>query len=98
MALNSKVDELKGQITPCLGELLSWLTNGNLQLSADKSSSTIFATWTMELSFDPKLEINRVPSRLKSKPRLLGVVFNGLLSFNEQFKTTTDKLQKRNFI
>ena len=43
---NSKVDEVKGQIKPYLEELHGWLTNRKLQLSADKSSSTIFTIWS----------------------------------------------------
>ena len=94
MTSNAKVVELQSQIKPHLGELHSWHTNRNLQLSGDKSFSTIFTTWTKALSFYTKHEIN-LPIPLKSKPKRLGEVFDGLLSFNEHVKTITDKLQKR---
>ena len=66
------VERLKQQIESYLQSLYSWLTSRYLTLSADKSSATIFTTWSKEVKFDPKITIAGQPIPIHQKPKNIG--------------------------
>ena len=76
-----QVEKLRDIITPCLNIL-----------SAEKSSATVFATWSNEAKFDPHLTINNSAIPVMSKVKVLGVTFDSMLNFGEDVKAP-----KRNY-
>ena len=81
-----------------ISTLQEWLASREFKLSTDKSSSTIFSTWSEEVSFDPQLSISGQTNPLKSKPKTLGVTFESMLNFLQHITNTRGNLQKRNNI
>ena len=95
---NPQVNKLKDQMEPYLKKLNIWLKGRFLKLSAEKSIATIFTTWSKEVKFDPKLEIDGMPIPTKTKSKILGVTLDSMLTYGEHTKITKEKSQKRNNI
>ena len=95
---NPQVNKLKDQMEPYLKKLNVWLKGRFLKLSAEKSIATIFTTWSKEVKFDPKLEIDGMPIPTKTKSKILGVTLDSMLTYGEHTKITKEKSQKRNSI
>ena len=71
---------IQSHIDPFLKKLNIWLKDRNLKLSAEKSIATIFTTWSKEVKFDPKLEIDGMPIPTKTKSKILGVTLDSMLT------------------
>ena len=93
-----QVEKLREIITPYLNTLHDRLESRKLKLSAEKSSATVFTTWSKETKFDPQLTINNSPIPVKSEVKVLRVTFDSMLNFEEHVKSTKEKLPKRNNI
>ena len=78
-----------------LNTLHDWLESRKLKLSAEKSSATVFTTWSQEAKFDPHLTIHNLPIPVKSKVKVMGVTINSMLNFGENAGRTKEKSQKR---
>ena len=92
---HQQVEKLGDIITPYLNILDDWLESRKLKLSAEKSSSTAFTTWSKVAKFDPHLTITNSPIPVMSKFNLQGVTFVSLLNSGEHARSTKEKLQKR---
>ena len=79
-----------------LSTLENWFKNRNLFISPSKSSATLFTTATNEVNLELPIEINgeRVPT--VKNPKLLGVHFDGTLTFNQHAKEVRSKLNTKN--
>ena len=74
--------------------LHDWLESRKLKLSAEKSSATVFTTWSKESKFELTLTVNNSPIPVKSK--VLGVIFDSMVNFAEHLRSAKEKPQKRN--
>ena len=74
---------LEARLNSYLPELKNFLVDGNLTLSAPKSTATIFTTWTREVRkvLDIKIEEQVIPTI--QYPKILGVIFDNLLTFSK---------------
>ena len=71
--------------------VVKWSGEWKLNLNAEKSEASFFTTAPQEMSFRPKIVINRKEINVESNPRLLGVYLDCKLSFNHHVKTVTEK-------
>ena len=94
---HARVEKFR-DITPYLNTLHDWLESREFKLSAEKSSATVFTTWSIEVKFDSHLTIKNSPKPVKSKVKVLGVTFDSMLNFGEHVRSTKEKFQKRNNI
>ena len=67
----------------------------NLSLSKDKSTTSIFSTWTNECNLKPKVMVNGTNLLTTRHPNIPGVTFNNQLNLSEHCTKTCDKLQKK---
>ncbi|KAI5707813.1 hypothetical protein M8J77_010316 [Diaphorina citri] len=93
---DNKIGNICEQINPYLDTLKNWFRERKLELSAEKSTATLFTTWTKEVNteLDIKIEGNKIPTT--KHPKILGLTFDNLLMFNEHVNITRSKAQKRN--
>ena len=98
--LNSgpKIQPVVKELNSYLDTLNSWFKNRNLFISPAKSSATLFTTFSGEVSEELGVEIagEKVPT--VKKPKILGVTFDNLLSFNQHTKNLKTSIQSRNNI
>ena len=81
-----------------LVQLATWLEQCSLILSMGKSSATLFITWTKQLK--TLLNISVAGAALPTCPtvKVLGVMFDGLLTFSHHAKRTQAKVGQCNNI
>ena len=81
-----------------LVQLATWLEQRSLILSVGKSSATLFTTWTKQLKTPLNISVagTTLPTCLTVK--VLGVMFDGLLTFSYHVKRTQAKVGQRNNI
>lgn len=73
-----------------------WLKEHYLELSPGKSSATLFTLWTREVNQELNITINnqRVPTT--KHPKILGVTFDPLLTFNRHSSNVKNRMATRN--
>ena len=94
----SLVDELPVRLNKYLAEVSEWLEKRRLVPSAEKSTTTLFTTWSKEVSTDLQVFIKGEKNPVCKNPRKLGVTFDGMMKFTQHAKITGDKVQSRNNI
>ena len=98
--LNSgtKIDVIVDEVNSYLNTLDAWFKSRNLFISPSKSSATLFTTFSNECStvLDVKIDGQTVPT--VKKPKILGITFDNLLSFNQHVSDLKTKLQSKNNI
>ena len=84
------------RVSEYLAILSKWLKSRHMSLSAEKSSSTLFTTNTKELNeiIQIFIDSNIIPT--VKRPKILGVVFDGLLTFAHHCHHIRSKVQDRN--
>lgn len=84
------------ELTNYLTTLNTWLHGRNLQLSPEKSTSTLFTTWTKEVDMQLNITVNGETLPTTKSPKLLGVKFDPMLTFNLHADSVISKLKTRN--
>ena len=79
-----------------LAVLSKWFKHRNLYLIIDKSSTTLFTSWTKEVSLRCPITYYGQTISMLSNPRILGVVFDPLLTFNAHANQVRNRLKSRN--
>ncbi len=92
------VEPIVKDLNSYLNVLDTWFKSRNLFISPAKSSATLFTTFSNEVNMELGIEIagEKVPT--VKKPKILGVTFDGLLSFREHTKQLKSNIQSRNNI
>ncbi|KAL1447470.1 hypothetical protein WDU94_012425 [Cyamophila willieti] len=93
---DNKIQNICDQLNPYLAVLNTWFNERKLELSAEKSSATLFTTWTLEMNTTLNISINGSTIPTVKHPKILGLTLDNLLTFTEHIKTTRSKVQKRN--
>ena len=90
------IKPIVNEINIYLATLDSWFKGRNLNISPSKSSATLFTTCSNEINIklDVKIAGERVPT--VKKPKILGVTFDGLLSFKEHTHKMKNTIQSKN--
>uniref|UniRef100_A0A8R1DHK9 Reverse transcriptase domain-containing protein n=1 Tax=Caenorhabditis japonica TaxID=281687 RepID=A0A8R1DHK9_CAEJA len=76
----------------------TWFDERHLDISAGKSSVTIFTADTKEFNFDPGLTWDGTPIPMQNRTRLLGVEFDTMMKMNGQVAKVSERLAKSNNI
>ena len=94
----SKINPLSVSLNKYLDTLNIWFKSRNLHISATKSMATIFTTASNEVGRKLPISIDgdKVPNHKDSK--VLGVILDPLLTFNQHAKSVKEKVNKRNNI
>ncbi|KAL1445963.1 hypothetical protein WDU94_005493 [Cyamophila willieti] len=87
---------MSNNINEYLTTLHVWLSERKLELSAEKSTATLFTTWTKEVNTVLEVKVNGQTLPTIKNPKILGVTFDPMLTFNKHAETTTNKLRSRN--
>ena len=98
--LNSgpKIKPVVSEINSYLNTLDTWFKSRNLFISPSKSSATLFTTFSNEVSEELGVEISGEQVPTVKKPKILGITFDGMLSFREHTKNLKTNIQSRNNI
>ena len=79
-----------------LDTLLNWFKSRNLELSAPKSSATLFTTFSNEMSVTLPITINGQSVPTKKDPTILGVTLDPMFNFGNHATSLKSKLDKKN--
>ena len=93
-----KIQPICDRLNPYLSELVDWFKGRNLQISAPKSSATLFTTFNNELSINLPIKINDEYIPTTTKPKILGVTYDSLFSFKHHVLNIREKMDKKNNI
>ena len=90
------IDPICKDLNRYLAVLCEWFNDRNLFISPAKSTATVFTTASNEVNYQLPIDIGgeRVPT--VRYPKLLGVHFDGLLTFNKHAEEIKKKLDSRN--
>ena len=78
--------------------LNAWFGAESLQLNPEKSSATLFTSYSKELNTQLPISIQGGPVPTIRQPKLLGVTFDNLLNFSHHAAQIKTKVRKRNNI
>ena len=84
------------EMNPYLDEAATWLTSHCLQISAPKSSASVFTTFSNECATSLPISILGKPDPTEKHPKVLGLTFDPMLKFNKHIAITRTKVSKRN--
>lgn len=92
------IDSICDRLNPYLETLKNWFLGRKLELSSEKSTATIFTTWTKEVNTTLNIKIDNSVIPTVKHPKILGLTLNNMATFNEHVKIIRSKVQKRNNI
>ena len=87
LSSGKKPEDMYPTINAYLTELATWLEERNLRLSTEKSTVSLFSTWTKEVGKQLSISVagNKIPTNPNVK--VLGVTMDPLLTFSQHSKT-----------
>ena len=95
LAVDESKEEAERKAQEAVDVVVSWSKAWKLNLNALKSESAFFTTAAQEIKFKPQIIIGRKAIFVNPNPRLLGVILDCKLSFNEHVKMVTEKTGKK---
>lgn len=98
LVTGNNIEEMTEMLNTYLVSLNTWMNSRNLKLSPEKSTSTLFTTWTLEMSTTLNVSINEQQIPTVRNPKILGVNFDPMLTFKNHTTATISKLKNRNNI
>lgn len=96
LATGTDITRLSNTINQYLESLSHWLREHSLELSPGKSSATLFTLWTREVNRQLDIFINNERVPMVKNPKILGVVFDPLLTFNRHTANVRNRVVSRN--
>lgn len=81
---------------PYLDQLADWFESRSLEISAEKSTATVFTTFSNEVSIELPITIKGKKVPTVKHPKILGVTFDSMLNFGQHAANTKSKVSKRN--
>ena len=92
---NANIEKACEEMNPYLDKVANWFTERCLQISAPKSSATIFTTFSNECSTSLPVSILGKPVPTVKHPKVLGTNFDPMFKFNKHVAETRTKVAKR---
>ena len=92
------IEPVVQEINSYLSTLNTWFKSRNLFISPSKSSATLFTTSSNEIGLELAVDIDGEIVPTEKKPKILGITFDGLLSFKQHVLNTKTKIQAKNNI
>jgi hypothetical protein len=96
LASNTVVANMYEPLNEYLETLNNWFKARGLSLSPTKSTATLFTTTTTEMNTPLNISINDTQIPSVKCPKILGVVFDNLLTFGKHAAATCERVQNRN--
>ena len=87
----TNIQQLTNSINSYIKEVLSFLSERELEVSPSKSTVTLFTPDTHEALIHPKVEMEGTTVKLDRAPKLLGVTFDTMHSFSAHIKASVTK-------
>lgn len=96
LASGSIISDICATLNPYLDVLAGWFRERKLEISAEKSTATLFTTWTNEIGtvLPIKMDGKEIPTC--QNPKILGLTLDPLLNFGEHIKVMKERVQHRN--
>ena len=88
-------EEASTSLAAHAADVTRWAADRALQVSAQKSTITLFSSQTRELNTHPIVHINNIPLPLERNPTILGVTFDPTLTFCAHVDKIAKRAQKR---
>ena len=92
------IPPLTDKLNGYLEQLSTFLSDRSLTLSTSKSTVTLFSPNTHEARYHPQVKINGSVLPLERRPKILGIIFDIMLTFANHAKTVASKVSKPNSI
>ncbi|XP_017302704.1 uncharacterized protein LOC108253369 [Diaphorina citri] len=96
MATDTNIESMEYKVNSYLETLNNWLLDRRLSLSVEKSTATIFTSWTKDVNTQLDIKVNNLRLPTIKNPKILGVTFDNLLTYNAHAKTIIERVKKRN--
>ncbi|KAI5731922.1 hypothetical protein M8J77_018439 [Diaphorina citri] len=96
MATDTNIESMEYKVNSYLETLNNWLLDRRLTLSVEKSTATIFTSWTKEVNTQLDIKVNNLRLPTIKNLKILGVTFDNLLTYNAHAKTIIERVKKRN--
>ena len=88
-----KVENLAAKMNTYFADPYLWLETKSLILSAEKSTATIFSTWSNDARFNPNVIMNGKTIPVTKTPKILGATFDNMMTFGRHSKNISEKLK-----
>ena len=85
------ISALSAAINDYIKEILSFLSERELEVSPTKSTVTLFTPDTNEALLHPKVLMDNIPVKLDRTPKLLGITYDTMFSFSSHINATVKK-------
>ena len=89
------ITELETQLSRDLEKISDWAASIKLDISAPKSSFTLFSPSTHEYNYHPQVTMDGAVVPLNKNPKILGVVFDPLFTFSPHVKEVVKAADQR---
>ena len=76
-------------------DVSAWADERELQVSAQKSTVTLFTPQTQQGGFHPQVSLNGTVLPLEQNPKILGVTFDPHFHFHKHVEALADKAKQR---
>ena len=89
------IDPTCHEINPYLDQLATWFKGRSLEISPEKSTATVFTTFSNEMSVTLPITIQGKDVPTVKHPTILGVTFDPMHNFGQHAIKTKKKVQQR---
>ena len=97
-ATGVKIQDLEERVNGYLEEIIAYLKDNSLLISAPKSTVTLFSTDPHQAKTHPRILIEDSHISLAQYPKILGVYLDTSLSFNKHSGYVAERVSSRNNI
>ena len=92
------INDVCDTLNPYLNTLFEWFKTMKLEISPEKSTATLFTTWSNEVNRDLPIYINGEKVPTERHPKILGVHLDSMFNFGYHSKQMKEKVQSKNNI
>ena len=96
LSSHNDINTICERINPYLDTLSVWFKERKLEISAEKSTATLFTTWSNEVSKTLNIKMDNKPVPTTKNPKILGLTFDNMLNFGAHCKNIKERVQSRN--
>ena len=96
LSQHNNIDLICDRLNPYLNTLSSWFKDRKLEISAEKSTATLFTTWSNEVSKTLNIKMDDTTVPTVKNPKILGLTFDNMLNFGPHCKNIKERVQSRN--
>ena len=96
LASRPKISRLESMINSYLSEVVSYLKENSILISAPKSIVTLFSPDTHQFQMHQNITLEDTQLPLERSRKTLGVIMDPSLSFHKYYNNVADRIDKRN--